>query len=119
MLGGAGAGAVAPLIGVPAAHKRCAAATEATWPPAVGARRLAMDAAEDLTPTHGIGQADIGRVVVVEGNGMWVCVRVDQGCVDWIEITAATAFFGGDMLWRPPRPHASPRSCTPGASVRA
>ena len=42
---------------------------------------------EDLAPTHGVGQADVGRVVVLEGTGFWVCVCVEQGGVDRIHVT--------------------------------
>ena len=65
---------------------------------------------EDLAPTHLVGQADVRRVVVLEGTGFWACVRVERGSLDWIEVTAhrlvrrqslGTACFGvlRDQLW--------------------
>ena len=37
---------------------------------------------EDLAPTHAVGQADMGKMVVLEGAGYWACVRVEQGGLD-------------------------------------
>ena len=33
-------------------------------------------------PTHVVGQADMGHVVVLEGTGFWACVRVERGGLD-------------------------------------
>ena len=39
---------------------------------------------EDVPPTHTVGEADRGKVVVLEGAEYWVCVRVDKGGLEWI-----------------------------------
>ena len=53
--------------------------------------------------THVVGQADRRQVVVLKGIGYWACVRVEQGGLDWIVISAdrvvrqqskGSAFFG-------------------------
>ena len=36
-----------------------------------------MAAVEDVAPTHALGQADMGQMVVLEGAGYWACVRVE------------------------------------------
>ena len=43
---------------------------------------------EDLSPTHMVGHADMGHVVVVECTGVLVYVHMKQRCVDWIEVSA-------------------------------
>ena len=43
---------------------------------------------EDSVPTHFVGQAHRGQVVVLEGTGFWACVWVEQGGLDWIVVTA-------------------------------
>ena len=43
---------------------------------------------EDLVPTHVVGQADMGQVVVMEGTGFWACGWVERGSLDWIVVTA-------------------------------
>ena len=44
--------------------------------------------AEDVPPTHIVGEADMGKLVVLEGAEYWVCVRVDKGGLEWIVVTA-------------------------------
>ena len=41
---------------------------------------------EDLAPTHVVSQANVGRVVVLEGAGFWACVRLEQGDLDWMVV---------------------------------
>ena len=44
---------------------------------------------EDVLPTHTVGEADMGKLVVLEGAEYWVCVRVDKGGLEWIVVTAS------------------------------
>ena len=44
---------------------------------------------EDLAPIHGVGQADMGKMVVLEGAEYWACVCVEHGGPDWILVTAS------------------------------
>ena len=44
---------------------------------------------EDLAPTHAVGQADMGKLVVLEGAEYWACVWVEKGGLDWIMVTAS------------------------------
>ena len=44
---------------------------------------------EDLPPNHAVGQADMGKLVVLEGAEYWACVRVDTGALEWIIVTAS------------------------------
>ena len=62
-----------------------------------------MGASQDLVSTHVVGQADRRQVVVLKGIGYWASVRVEQGGLDWIVISAnmvvrqhskGFAFFG-------------------------
>ena len=44
---------------------------------------------EDVPPTHMVGKADMGKLVVLEGAEYSVCVRVDKGGVEWVVVTAS------------------------------
>ena len=44
---------------------------------------------EDLPPTHAVGQADTGKLVVLEGAEYLACIRVDKGGLEWIFVTAS------------------------------
>ena len=44
---------------------------------------------EDVPSTHTVGEADMGKLVVLEGAEYWVCVRVDKGGLEWIIVTAS------------------------------
>ena len=82
------------LLGVPAAHRRCATTAEPARPPAVGGECPAVVAAggPGTHPCYGAG----GRgVVVLEGAGVWPCLRLDRGSLDWLEVTADRL-----MRWR-------------------
>ena len=43
---------------------------------------------ESVPPTHTVGMADIGKMVVLEGAEYWACVRVESGAVEWLVVTA-------------------------------
>ena len=43
---------------------------------------------EDVPPTHTVGGADMGKVVVLEGAEYWVCVHGGKGGLEWIVVTA-------------------------------
>ena len=43
---------------------------------------------ESVPPTHMVGVADMGRLVVFEGAEYWSCVRVETGGLEWVVITA-------------------------------
>ena len=43
---------------------------------------------ESVPPTHTVGMADMGRLVVLEGAEYWACVRVETGGLEWIVVTA-------------------------------
>ena len=43
---------------------------------------------EDLAPTHAVGPADVGRMVVLEDTGFSAFVWVERASVDWVEVTA-------------------------------
>ena len=43
---------------------------------------------ESVPPTHTVGMADMGRLVVLEGAEYWVCVRVETGGLEWVVVTA-------------------------------
>ena len=49
-------------------------------------RRLHM---EGVPPTHTVGEADMGKLVVLEGAEYWFCVRVDKGGLEWVVVTAS------------------------------
>ena len=43
---------------------------------------------ESVPPTHTVGMADMGRLVVLEGAEYWACVRVETGGLEWVVVTA-------------------------------
>ena len=43
---------------------------------------------ESVPPTHTVGMADMGRLVVLEGAEYWACVRVEAGGLEWVVVTA-------------------------------
>ena len=43
---------------------------------------------ESVPPTHTVGVADMGRLVVLEGADYWACVRVETGGREWVVVTA-------------------------------
>ena len=43
---------------------------------------------ESVPPTHTVGMADMGKLVVLEGAEYWVCVRVEAGGLEWVVVTA-------------------------------
>ena len=43
---------------------------------------------ESVPPTHTVGVADMGRLVVLEGAEYWACVRVKTGGLEWVVVTA-------------------------------
>ena len=43
---------------------------------------------ESVPPTHTVGMADMGKLVVLEGAEYWACVRVETGGVEWVVVTA-------------------------------
>ena len=43
---------------------------------------------ESVPPTHTVGVADMGRLVVLEGEEYWACVRVEAGGLEWVVVTA-------------------------------
>ena len=43
---------------------------------------------ESVPPTHTVGMADMGRLVVLEGAEYWAYVRVEPGRLDWVVVTA-------------------------------
>ena len=43
---------------------------------------------ESLPPTHTVGVADMGRLVVLEGAEYWACVLVETGGLEWVVVTA-------------------------------
>ena len=43
---------------------------------------------ESMPPTHTVGMADMGRLVVLEGAEYWACVRVEAGGLEWVVVTA-------------------------------
>ena len=43
---------------------------------------------ESVPPTHTVGVADMGRLVVLEGAEYWACVRVETGGLEWLIVTA-------------------------------
>ena len=42
---------------------------------------------EDVPPTHMVGMADMGKLVVLEGAEYWACVRVEAGGLEWVVVT--------------------------------
>ena len=44
---------------------------------------------KDVPPTHTVDEADMGKLVVVEGAEYWVCVWLDKGGLEWIIATAS------------------------------
>ena len=43
---------------------------------------------ESVPPTHTVGVADMGRLVVLEGAEYWACVWVETGGLEWVVVTA-------------------------------
>ena len=43
---------------------------------------------ESVPPTHTVGVADMGRLVVLEGAEYWACLRVETGGLEWVVVTA-------------------------------
>ena len=43
---------------------------------------------ESVPPTHMVGVADMGRLVVLEGAEYWACVWVETGGLEWVVVTA-------------------------------
>ena len=43
---------------------------------------------EGVPPTHTLGMADMGELVVLEGAEYWACVRVEAGGPEWVVVTA-------------------------------
>ena len=43
---------------------------------------------ESVPPTHTVGVADMGRLLVLEGAEYWACVRVETGGLEWVVVTA-------------------------------
>ena len=43
---------------------------------------------ESVPPTHTVGMAEMGRLVVLEGAEYWACVRVEAGGLEWVVVTA-------------------------------
>ena len=43
---------------------------------------------ESVPPTHTVGAADMGRLVVLRGAEYWACVRVETGGLEWVVVTA-------------------------------
>ena len=43
---------------------------------------------ESMPPTHTMGMADMGKLVVLEGAEYWACVRVETGGLDQVVVTA-------------------------------
>ena len=43
---------------------------------------------ESVPPTHTVGVADMGRLVVLEGAEYWACIRVETGGLEWVVVTA-------------------------------
>ena len=43
---------------------------------------------ESVPPTHTVGVADMGRLVVLEGVQYWACVRVETWGLEWVVVTA-------------------------------
>ena len=43
---------------------------------------------ESVPPTHTVGVADMGRLVVLEGAEYLACVRVETGGLEWVVVTA-------------------------------
>ena len=41
-----------------------------------------------MPPTHTVGVADMGRLVVLEGAEYWACVGVETGGLEWVVVTA-------------------------------
>ena len=43
---------------------------------------------EGVPSTHTVGEADMGRLVVLEGAEYLVCVRMDNEGLEWVVVTA-------------------------------
>ena len=43
---------------------------------------------ESVPPTHTVGMADMGRLVVLEGAEYWACVWVETAGLEWVVVTA-------------------------------
>ena len=44
---------------------------------------------EGVPPTHTVGLADMGKLVVLEGAEYWACVRVEARGLEWVVVTAS------------------------------
>ena len=44
---------------------------------------------ESVPPTHTVGMADMGKLVVLEGAEYWACVRVEARGLEWVVVTAS------------------------------
>ena len=44
---------------------------------------------KSVPPTHMVGEADKGKLVVLEEADYWVCIRVSKGCLEWVVVTAS------------------------------
>ena len=44
---------------------------------------------EGVPPTHTVGMADMGKLVVLEGAEYWACVWVEAGGLEWVVVTAS------------------------------
>ena len=43
---------------------------------------------EGVPPTHTVGMADMGKLVVLEGAECWACVQVEAGGLEWVVANA-------------------------------
>ena len=43
---------------------------------------------ETPPPTHAVGVADMGPLVMLEGAEYWACVRVETGGLEWVVVSA-------------------------------
>ena len=43
---------------------------------------------ESVPPTHTVGVADMGRLVVLEGAEFWACVLLETGGLEWVVVIA-------------------------------
>ena len=44
---------------------------------------------ESVPPTHTVGEADTGKLVVLEGAEYWVCIRASKGDLEWVVVPAS------------------------------
>ena len=55
---------------------------------------------DGVPPTHALGEADMGKVAVLEGAEYWVVVKVDKGGLEWL-VVPPTSSRGGSPRARP------------------